>query len=109
MVETIISRFFAVADRLGPRPGLWFHAGGYWTPLGWRAEATWVRDFASGLMALGHQQGDRVAILASTRLEWMLADLGTLAAGGASVGVYPTMTADQSRYVIAHSDAKFLV
>lgn len=109
MPETIVSRFFANADRLGAQPLHWFPTDAGWVPVGWRAAARLVRDFASGLIDLGHDKGQAVAIVSNTRHEWMLADLGTLAAGGITVGVYPTMTADQQRYVIAHCDARFVV
>jgi len=107
--ETLVSRFFANADRLGPRPFTRFHAGGAWVPVGWRGAARLVRDLASGLVALGHRKGDTLGVLAATRWEWALADLANLCAGGVTVGVYPTLTAEQSAYVIAHADTRFLV
>jgi long-chain acyl-CoA synthetase len=109
MPETLISRYFANAERLGSRPGFYFPVNGHLVPQGWRAGAQLTRAFASGLIELGQQHGDALAILSSTRREWLCADLGNLAAGGVTVGVYPTMTADQTRYVIAHCDARFCV
>jgi long-chain acyl-CoA synthetase len=109
MSETIVSRFFANADRLGAKPVYWFPSGDTMVPVGWRTSARLVRDFAAGLIDLGHEKGEAVAIQAATRREWALADLGTLAAGGVTVGVYPTMTPDQGRYVIGHCDARFVV
>ena len=109
MAETLISRFFENADRLGSQTIYRFYAGGAWVPVGWRTAAQLVRDFASGLMELGHQKGDAVAIVSQTRREWIMCDLGNLAAGGITIGVYPSMTPDQSRYVIAHCDARFAV
>ncbi|HKA88360.1 MAG TPA: long-chain fatty acid--CoA ligase [Haliangiales bacterium] len=109
MTETLIARFFANADRLGSHVTHWFCADGRWVPVGWRSAAQLVRSFASGLIDMGHEKGNALAILSSTRREWLLADLGNMAAGGVTVGVYATMTAEQSRYIIAHSDARFLV
>ena len=113
MPETLISRFLANADRLGAKPIVHYHAGtgdaGRWVPVGWRTAGKLVRDFASGLIELGHAKGDALAIVSQTRREWMTADLGNLAAGGVTVGVYPTLTAEQSRYVIAHCEAKIAV
>jgi long-chain acyl-CoA synthetase len=108
-METLLSRFFANADRLGARPMVHYPAGSTFVPVGWRAAARHVKDFASGLIDLGHQPGDALAILASTRREWLLSDLGNLAAGGITVGVYPTMTVEQSRYVMAHADCRWAV
>lgn len=109
MAETIISRFFAHADRLGSQTCLRYHDGRSWVPVTWRAAGQVVRDFAAGLVTLGHKPGDTLAIQANTRVEWLNADLGNLAAQGITVGVYPTMTADQSRYIIAHCDARFVL
>ena len=47
---------------------------GAWTPMTWRQADERVRRIAAGLVARGVQRGDRVAILAGTRLEWVLAD-----------------------------------
>ena len=60
-------------------------------------------EIANGLAALGMQAGDRVAILASTRAEWTLADLGTLWAGATVVPIYNTNSAEECQYVLAHS------
>ncbi len=110
-VETIVSRFFANADRLGARPIFHYPSptGERWIPLGWRTAAGLVRDFASALIELGHKKGDVLAILSSTRREWTLSDVGNLAAGGVTVGIYPSMTVEQTRYVLAHSEARFLI
>jgi long-chain acyl-CoA synthetase len=107
--ETLIARFFANADRLGSHVAYSFSSEGRWVPVGWRSSAQLVRAFASGLIDAGHQKGDALAILSSTRREWLTCDLGNMAAGGVTVGVYATMTAEQSRYIIAHCDARFLV
>src|SRR5262249_4143456 len=109
VTETLIARFFANADRLGSHVTHWFCADGRWVPVGWRSAAQLVRSFASGLIDMGHEKGNALAILSSTRREWLLAALGNMAAGGVTVGVSATMTAEQSRYIIAHSDARFLV
>jgi long-chain acyl-CoA synthetase len=109
MAETLISQFFVMADRKGTATLFEFNHQGTWVPLAWRQVARLVKDFAAGLLELGHMPGDRLSVLANTRHEWMLADLGNLAAGGVTVGVYPTMTGEQSSYIIGHSDSRFLV
>ena len=109
MTETLVSRFFANADRLGARTIYQFPTANGWVPVGWRTAAALVRDFGSGLVDLGHQKGDALAILSSTRREWLMCDLGNLAIGGITIGVYPSMTAEQTRYVVAHCEARFIV
>jgi long-chain acyl-CoA synthetase len=115
MAETLVSRFFAHADRLGARLLYQYPATGggadgpRWVPVGWRTAAELVRDFGSGLIELGHQKGNALAIVSATRREWLMCDLANLAVGGITVGVYPSMTVEQTRYVVAHCEARIAV
>ena len=63
-------------------------------------------EIADGLAALGVQPGDRVAILAGTRAEWALADLGALWAGATVVPIYNTNSPEECQYVLAHSGSR---
>jgi long-chain acyl-CoA synthetase len=67
-----------------------------------------VAEIALGLIALGVEPGDHVAILSDTRPEWTLADLGTLCAGAVVVPVYQTSSPDEVGYVLAHSGARLV-
>ena len=68
-----------------------------------------VRDLSLGLGALGMAAGDRVAILAESRPEWILCDLAVLAAGAVTVPIYPTLAAAQVRYILQDSGARLAV
>ncbi|MEK8109982.1 AMP-binding protein [Micromonospora sp. M12] len=63
---------------------------------------------AAGLHGLGVGQEDPVAILANTRLEWVIADLGIMCAGGATTTVYPTTEPADATFIIADSGSKVL-
>jgi long-chain acyl-CoA synthetase len=65
-----------------------------------------VRDMSLGLGALGVAAGDRIAIVAESRPEWLIADLAILAAGGVTVPIYPTLSSAQARYILQDSAAK---
>jgi long-chain acyl-CoA synthetase len=80
------------------------HAGG-WRSLTWREAEARVRVVASGLRALGVEREQVCAILASTRIEWVLADYGILFAGGATSTIYPSSTADECAFILADSGA----
>ena len=56
-------------------------------------------------MAAGVQPGDRVAILSRTRYEWTLADFAIWAAGGVSVPIYETSSAEQAWWILSDSAA----
>ena len=68
-----------------------------------------IRDVSLGLTALGVKRGDRVAIVAESRPEWLLADLAILAAGGVTVPIYPTLSAAQARYILEDCGARVVI
>src|SRR4051812_38712814 len=68
--------------------------------------AATVRRWACGLLAIGVKKGDRVGIVSQTRMEWSNADLAVQHVGGVTVGVYPTLLADDVAYQLEHSEAK---
>ena len=63
---------------------------------------------AAELIALGAAAGDRVAIFANTREEWLFADVAILLAGGITVPIYQTLIGDQAAYILDDSGAKIL-
>ncbi|MFI5838384.1 AMP-dependent synthetase/ligase [Catenuloplanes sp. NPDC051500] len=85
------------ADESGP---VWLS----WTQVGERAKA-----IAAGVHALGIGTEDRVAILSTTRLEWILADLGVMLSGGATTTVYPTTEAADATFIVGDSGSKVLI
>ena len=68
-----------------------------------------IRDVSLGLTSLGMAVGDRVAIIAESRPEWLIADLGVLAAGAVTVPIYPTLSAAQARYILQDSGARIAI
>ncbi|MEI9985104.1 MAG: long-chain fatty acid--CoA ligase [Aliidongia sp.] len=105
----IPAMFFDWAARRGDRPFLWAKAGSAWSPISWREAAQRVRLLARGLRSLGVGTGDRVAIVAENRPEWVIADLAIMAAGAVTVPAYTTYTVEDYRHVLANSNAKALI
>ena len=68
-----------------------------------------VRDLSLGVVALGLGRGDRLAIMAESRPEWVLTDLAVLAAGAVLVPIYPTLSAAQARYILQDCGARMIV
>ena len=81
--------------------------GGEWHAMTWREAERRVRAVAGGLLSLGLQKGERAAVLATSRPEWVIADLGILAAAGATSTIYTSNTAEESAYILVNSDARF--
>ena len=77
--------------------------------LTWAQVAARAKAIAAGLRGLGVGQEDPVAILANTRLEWVLTDLAIMCAGAATTTVYPTTEPEDATYIIADSGSKVLI
>ena len=76
-----------------------------WREVSWDEAAGRVEALAHGLLARGVRRGDAVAVIARTRLEWVLLDWAATRIGAIVVGIYPTNTATESAYILAHSEA----
>ncbi|MFI1381050.1 AMP-dependent synthetase/ligase [Embleya sp. NPDC020886] len=74
-----------------------------WRSLTWGQAGDRAKAIAAGLVVLGVEPEDRVAIVAETRLDWVLADLGIMCAGAATTTVYPTTNADEAAFILADS------
>ncbi|MFS4095283.1 AMP-dependent synthetase/ligase [Streptomyces sp. AF1A] len=80
-----------------------------WRSLSWAQAAERVYAIAAGLIELGVQPEQRVALASSTRVEWILADLGILCAGGATTTIYPQTNADESAFILSDSESRVLI
>ena len=74
----------------------------------WRQIGDRVNAVAAGLTTLGVGNEERVAILASTRVDWIVADLGIMCAGGATTTVYPTTEPEDACFIVADSGSTVL-
>lgn len=81
-------------------------SGDEWVTVTWRELDTVVRELGAGLVALGVDPEDRVAIASATRYEWALADLAIMVSGGATTTIYPTTIADDVAFILADSGTK---
>ena len=68
-----------------------------------------VAGVAKGLVAAGIEPGDRVALMSKTRYEWTLFDYAIWFAGGVTVPVYETSSADQLEWILRDSGARAVV
>ncbi|WP_309053869.1 long-chain fatty acid--CoA ligase [Streptomyces sp.] len=80
-----------------------------WKSLSWGQAAQRVYAIAAGLVDLGVQPEERVALASSTRVEWILADLGVMCAGAATTTVYPQTNAEESAFILSDSESKVLI
>ena len=86
-----------------------YHDGDGWRPVSNAELVERVDKIAAGLIASGVEPGDRVALMAGTRLEWVLVDLAVWTAGAITVPIYPSSSAGQLEWILDDSAAKVLV
>ena len=89
-------------------PALRFWREGRWDELSYAAFGAAVREIAGGLIALGVTPGERVSILAGTRAEWTLVDLGALCAGAALAPIYHSDSPEECRYILEHAGSRLV-
>ncbi|MFI1563022.1 AMP-dependent synthetase/ligase [Streptomyces sp. NPDC020490] len=82
---------------------------GGWQPVTAAAFAREVTAVAKGLIAAGLEPGGRVAVMSRTRYEWTVLDFAIWAAGGQTVPVYATSSAEQVEWIVRDSGARFVV
>ncbi|HEX5403014.1 MAG TPA: long-chain fatty acid--CoA ligase [Pseudonocardiaceae bacterium] len=100
---------WANAERFGDAVSFQRHVDGTWVDLTARDFAAHVLAVAKGLIAIGLQTGDRVCLMSKTRYEWTLLDFAIWAAGGVTVPVYETSSAEQVEWIVSDSAARAVI
>ena len=105
---TFVDTFRQRVASSGATSALRHFDGQAWVDISWTLWAERAQHLAAALVASGLAPGDRVAILCETRVEWALADLAILMAGGAVVPIYASDTAQQYAFVLRDSGARIV-
>ena len=101
--DTIPAIFWNAVERRGPNVWMRQKDLGIWRSWTWQQTADAVREIAGGLLSLGFARLETASTLSNTVVEWVLADLAVLSAGGVSNGIYPTDAASQVQYLCEDS------
>ncbi len=106
--RNLVEMFLDQADRRGDRPCVWSKPvkGKPFQPVSWRSVAEQAAKLASALKDMGIQPGDRVALVSESRPEWLIADLGIMAAGAVTVPTYTTNTERDHAHILHDSGAR---
>jgi long-chain acyl-CoA synthetase len=107
--RNVVAMFASRVRRSAHQPALRAKEAGVWRTTSWAQWEESSRALAAGLLRLGIARGERVALLARTRREWVLADLAIAMAGAVSVPVYPSLAPDQAQAILVDSGAVALV
>ncbi|MCZ6679084.1 MAG: long-chain fatty acid--CoA ligase [Candidatus Poribacteria bacterium] len=92
----------------GSKAALSYKIDGAYQDISYAELGKRVKHFCLGLIELGVQKGDRVALLSENRPEWAITDLAILAAGGMNVPMFSTLTSAQVEYIVRDSGAKII-
>lgn len=107
--DTLPKLFIETVRQSGTAVALREKSLGVWRPITWIEYYTHVEAFALGCHHLGFTIHDRLSILGDNCPEWLYADLAAQSLGGVAVGVYPTNTASQVKYILENSQSRFVV
>ena len=106
---TVATLAGTAGERFGELVAASHKVNGEWCEMSFAQVRSAVEEIALGLVALGIGLGDRVGILADTRIEWTLASYAISAAGGVVVPVYPTNSPKECAWVLGNSGARAVV
>jgi long-chain acyl-CoA synthetase len=107
--ENLTARLWELETRHPQRPCLAFRQGDTFVTLSTAAFVEQVRQVAKGFIGLGIEPGERIAIHAETRYEWTILDFAIWAAGGVSVPLYETASAQQISWIVNDADVVLVV
>ena len=94
------------AVRLHPESRLVYPVQDRWAEETYESFSVRVENLARGLVSLGIEFGDRVAVISDTRVEWTLWDLAAQTIGAIVVPIYQTSSPEECEYVLSHSGAR---
>jgi len=115
--KTIVQIFRDRVSENGEKPLFIFHCPGDFPPftlkgkkriMNWKAVGETVEHLGIGLMALGAERGSKIAIMANTSPEWVMADLALLSIGGQTGSIYPNNLPEQALYIINDLNASIV-
>ena len=107
--KTIADLLPLAARKHATRQAVLYNDGNSWVGQTYAEVGEKVRELALGLIALGIEKGDKVAILANTRVEWTYFDFAVLSVGGTVVPIYQTNSPEECQYILENSDSRAVV
>jgi long-chain acyl-CoA synthetase len=106
---TIADLIGLAAERHAGTPAARHKRDGAWHDVSYAELGEIVSEVGRGMIDLGIEPGDHVAILCTTRPEWTYADFGITTAGAVAVPIYPTNSPEECRWVAADSESVAIV
>jgi long-chain acyl-CoA synthetase len=108
--RTLPQLLVAQAGRLGARQvALREKKYGIWQEVSWTEYAARVRAVCLGLVRLGLERGDKVAVICGNRPAWLYIELAAQSAGAIPLGIFVDSLPDQVGTILDHSEARFVM
>lgn len=108
MQYTLNQMFIESVKKFSNSPAIFNKVHGEYRTIKYRELGEKVRMLTSGLVALGVQKGDRIALISENRLEWTIADISFMQIGAINVAIFPTLPVPQVQYIVADSGSKII-
>jgi long-chain acyl-CoA synthetase len=109
IASTVATLPGSAAERFAERVAARHKVGGEWRELTYGDAGRTIDEIALGLVELGIEVGDRVCLLANTRVEWTLASFAISAVGAVTVPAYPTNSPHECKWLAGNSGAKAII
>jgi long-chain acyl-CoA synthetase len=84
-------------------------AYGIWQEVTWQQYYEHVCALCLGLVQLGLQRGDKVAVICSNRPEWLYVELGAQSAGAVPIGIFVDSLPHHVKFILDHAEARFVI
>jgi len=107
--KSIPEIFFERADRDPDGIAFRYKHLGVFKEVRWKDYYQHVENFCLGLLELGLQAGDRVAIMGDCCPEWIYSSVAVECAGAIDYGIYSTCSPDEAKYLLKNGEAKFVI
>src|ERR687895_1102201 len=107
--NTIADLIELAAEHYGDSPAIRHKRDGEWCDVSYAELGEIVSEVGRGLIDLGIQPGDRVALLCTTRPEWTYASFGITSTGAVVVPIYATNSPEECQWVAGNSEARAIV
>lgn len=109
MKQTLHQSILEIAEKYPNKIALYYKKGGSYVGMTYKELKRETAYFASALLGLGAEKGDRVAILSSNRPEWVISDLAVMGMGAISVPVHVTLSPKIIKHILMDSESKILI
>ncbi|MCH8556446.1 MAG: AMP-binding protein [Balneolia bacterium] len=108
-MKTLVAFVEGHVKSYSDKPYMWEKVKGTYKPTTYAETLNLVRQFAAGLMSLGVEKGQRIALLSEGRNRWIISELGILFTGAINVPLSVKLTPKELEFRLKHSDAEIIV